>query len=148
MLTMSIEAVPPRQPTALDVMVRPAVVEIRPAPIPGVTFMLTYQGLSQCGPLTPSTPNDDDPPRMQRMLATTTSTGINIATTIQSYDDCSRVAVVTGQPYAVDIRVWGAESNALVERMNHDYSLQSYCLSRGKGWKAEAWTRLMPGDSK
>jgi hypothetical protein len=120
---MSGDAIPPKLPTAFDLLLRPVAAEIRPAPPPRVRFTVGYAGNGYCEPSTPHPEEDDsDPPRMLRLfLATGTSTG----TVSRSYDDCSRVAVVTGQPYTVDVRVWDAESCAIIERLNHDYKLQN-----------------------
>ena len=70
---------------------------------------------------TPRRDEDDDPPRMLRMFSMSTSSGAPVAA---SYEDCSRYATFTGQPYTVDIRVWDAESGDIIERMNHTYALR------------------------
>jgi hypothetical protein len=54
-------------------------------------------------------------------LDESTSSGAPVA---RSYEDCSRYATFTGQPYTLDVRVWDAETGDIIERLNHTYSLR------------------------
>jgi hypothetical protein len=108
------DAVPPELPTVFDLLRHPVTAEIRPAPLPPMFTITHCEG-------TPRRDEDDDPPRMLRQFSTSTSSEALVS---RSYNDCARYATITGQPYAIDVRVWDAESGDIIERMNHTYTLR------------------------
>ena len=117
---MNYDAAPPKWPTVFDYLARPVAAEIRPAPVPSIVF---YVG-NGCPPGRKTEANDDsDPPKMLRAFVATSSTSPATSAATQTYYDCASHAVVTGQPYLIDVRVWGVESDAIIERMNYDYRL-------------------------
>jgi hypothetical protein len=127
-------------PSVIDLLARPVAAEIRPAPKPISGLPTLYVGDCPTPASRAAARDGEDPPRMIRVLATTTA-----SSSIQTYTDCQQFAVVTGQPYAVDVRVWDAESGTIIEVLNHDYEGR-FVERRRPSRRFGPERRLLPGN--
>ena len=131
-------------PTVFDLL-RPPVVELRAAP--GYFTLPRLDG--RCAGRNPAE-DDDDPPRMRRLLATsatsTSSADRLLFASSGSAQDRARYAVISGQPYALDIQLFDGESQVIVERIKLDWDLMLPSESpRLIGPDDRSWTSTSTG---
>lgn len=116
---MNADATPAALPTALDVFIRGQAADVRP--VPKIAAGYYYVDTGPCRRPAGDAADEDDPPRMFRLLVATTSDG----PAFRTYVDCARFATAAGEPYTVDVRLRNAESDAIIDVLNHDYELLS-----------------------